>query len=292
MGQLQHNLGNVLSALGRFDQALEPMQKAVALCPEEPECIVGLGNVLRGMNRYGSARDVLKAGWERFPRHIPLLNNYAHALHAMGRVEEAVPVLRQVAEAEPKNLRWTEGLAAVLNYAPGVSATELFEAHQRYGRLAEELFGKPAAWDRSQARSGQALRVGLISPDLRQHAVAYLIEAFLEYADPSRVQIACYCAAAREDAVSARLKGRTWLWRSVTAQSHTATADAIRRDKIDAVVDLAGHTNGHRLAVMALKPAPVQMTYMGYPNCTGLRSDGLPRGGQHQRAGWNRRVLR
>jgi predicted O-linked N-acetylglucosamine transferase (SPINDLY family) len=164
-------------------------------------------------------------------------------------------------------------VAAVLNYAPGVGAAEIFAAHRRFGELAAaKVLGKPRVWDRRVAKplEGRALRVGLISPDLRQHAVAFLIEAFLEHADPSRAEVACYSAAMSRDEVSQRLRSRAWRWRDIGAVQDAAAAEVVRGDGIDVLVDLAGHTKGNRLGVMALKPAPVQATYMGYPNCTGL----------------------
>jgi protein O-GlcNAc transferase len=270
--QVHMNLGNVLAALSKFEEAIACFRTAAELAPGEPECVVSMSNALSGMNRYSAAAGLLKDAMARFPGYVPVLNNYAHALHAMGRVEEAAPLLRRVTGLEPGNLRWAQGLAAMLNYAPGVSARELLDAHRRFGELARATLGPGRVWDRRRARplEGRALRVGLISPDLRRHAVSFLIEAFLEHADPSLVQIACYSAVGKGDEVTARLRSRASLWRDIAGVRDPAAADLVAADGIDVLVDLAGHTQGHRLGVLALKAAPVQATYMGYPNCTGL----------------------
>jgi predicted O-linked N-acetylglucosamine transferase (SPINDLY family) len=192
----------------------------------------------------------------------------------MGRVEQAVDVLRRAAKLEPFDAGLSDQLCAAMTYAPGLSEAEIITEFRRYGFLVAREAGAPFSWEPAQIaarrRTGEPVRVGLISPDLRRHAMALFIEPFLEHTDRSRVKILCYSTAAREDEVSARLKGLADGWRHVWHMGHRETAEAIRKDGVDVLIDLAGHTAGNRLAIMALRAAPVQMTYIGFPNTTGV----------------------
>ena len=115
------------------------------------------------------------------------------------------------------------------------------------------------------------LRIGYVSPDFRSHPVGRFFEPVLGAHDPARVQVFCYDEAPfPPDGVTTRLRSRAPNWRMTRGQSATQLAEAIRTDRIDVLVDLAGHTAHNRLDVFAVKPAPIQVTYLGYPNTTGL----------------------
>jgi protein O-GlcNAc transferase len=112
--------------------------------------------------------------------------------------------------------------------------------------------------------------VGYVSPDLRRHAAAYFIEPVLAHHDRGRVEVFCYAEVEAPDDFTARLRGLAEHWRDTTGLTDEAVADLVRRDGIDVLVDLAGHTAGNRLLVFARRPAPVQLSYLGYPHATGL----------------------
>jgi len=269
---LLHNYGHMLTQQGKYEQAEGPLARAVQLMPDSMGTRALLGFVYVGRWKYAAAARVLRPGVEA--GDLEMTNTYAHALHAMGRVEDSVPLMRAAMARDPDNLGRAQHYAAMLNYAPGVDPAELHQAHKEYGRIMLSLLGTPrphASAEHLQGRDPMApVRVGLISPDLRDHAVGYLIEAFPEHADRSRVFVAAYSNASNEDARSEVLRPKFDLWRRTYGLETQAAAQLIRDDKIDVLIDLAGHTNGHRLDVLAVKPAPVQMTYMGFPNQTGL----------------------
>jgi predicted O-linked N-acetylglucosamine transferase (SPINDLY family) len=114
------------------------------------------------------------------------------------------------------------------------------------------------------------LRVGYISPDFRRGPLAAFIEPVLAAHDPSQVEVFAYAELARADEVTERLQSLVHSWRRTRDGGDDQVADQIRADKIDILVDLAGHTANHRLGVFARKPAPVQVTYLGYAGTTGL----------------------
>jgi predicted O-linked N-acetylglucosamine transferase (SPINDLY family) len=120
-------------------------------------------------------------------------------------------------------------------------------------------------------RSHNMIRIGYVSPDLRQHVCAYFMEAILAFFDRDRFQVYCYANIRNEDKVSQRFKQMKDIrWFNIFNQSTNDVCCLIQQHQIDILVDLAGHTNGNRLDVFAKKPAPIQVTYLGYPNTTGL----------------------
>ena len=113
--------------------------------------------------------------------------------------------------------------------------------------------------------------MGYVSADLRRHSVAWFLEPILAHHDRRRVRVHAYAnLPGPGDEVTARLRGHVDVWRSIAGQSDLEVARRIVADGIDVLVDLSGHTAGQRLGVFALRPAPVQITYLGYPATTGL----------------------
>jgi protein O-GlcNAc transferase len=112
--------------------------------------------------------------------------------------------------------------------------------------------------------------VGYLSPDFREHSTGYFVEGLLAGHDRGAVEVFCYSSGRAADGVTARLKEHFACFRNVVGMSDRSAAELIRRDGIDVLVDLAGHTGENRLLILAYKAAPVQVTYLGYPNTTGM----------------------
>jgi protein O-GlcNAc transferase len=156
-----------------------------------------------------------------------------------------------------------------LNYDERSSNAELFEAHrawdQRHGRAAP--LPMTYANDRATERR---LKIGYVSPDFRGHSVAFFLEPLLKHHDRRQIELFCYAEVSWPDAVTERFKGLADHWVVTVGMSDVALAERIRNDGIDILVDLAGHMAKNRLLVFARKPSPVQVTWLGYPNTTGL----------------------
>jgi predicted O-linked N-acetylglucosamine transferase (SPINDLY family) len=116
------------------------------------------------------------------------------------------------------------------------------------------------------------LRIGYVSPDFVHHAVSYFVEPVLAAHNRAQIEVFCYADAPVADATTARLRGLSDQWRDIAPLNDAQVAELIRSDKIDILVDLAGHTARHRLLVFARRPAPIQLTWIGYPNTTGLET--------------------
>jgi predicted O-linked N-acetylglucosamine transferase (SPINDLY family) len=158
-----------------------------------------------------------------------------------------------------------------LNLVPGVSNEERFAQHLLWAEQHADPF-TPERATPGRARGARKLRIGYVSPDFRHHALAPFVAPLLERHDRSRFEVFAYSSTPRPDAVTTALRARVETWREIYGMDDAATEAQVRADGIDILVDLAGHTNGNRLGVFARKPAPVQLTMLGYPFSTGMRA--------------------
>jgi predicted O-linked N-acetylglucosamine transferase (SPINDLY family) len=148
----------------------------------------------------------------------------------------------------------------------------VFNAHLEWGRkFADPLMPASTKFSNPSAE-GRKLRIGYVSPDFKRHSVSYFFEPLLERHDRSRFEVTLYANLHRPDEVTARLQEKCDRWRDIITLSDHEAAEQIRADQIDVLVDLAGRTLGNRMLLFARKPAPVQVTYLGYPETTGLRA--------------------
>ena len=192
------------------------------------------------------------------------------ALLQVGRGDEALREYYKACQLEPNDPVLNSNYVYVCNFQEQHDAQTLFELHRQWAaRHAEPLtaFAPPHANDRTPDRR---LRIGYVSAHFRHHAVNFFTEPMLLSHDHARFEIFCYCDAEFEDAVTDRLKAAADHWRDGTGLSDEQLAEKVRDDAIDILVDLTGHIGGNRLLVFARKPAPIQVTYMGYQNTTGM----------------------
>lgn len=157
-----------------------------------------------------------------------------------------------------------------LNAVPGIDPERMYEIHRVWGSRIErearrtQLGGLP-----SQPQEGR-LKVGYLSADFYQHPVGHFIQSLISFHDRNRFEVYCYARVVADDTRTARIRETTDHFIDVTQLSPAEMAQRIRDDGIHILIELGGHTAMTCLPALAFKPAPVQMTYLGYPNTTGL----------------------
>jgi len=196
----------------------------------------------------------------------------AEALQQSGRPAEAVAAYDRFLRHEPRHVEARSHRLFALHYLDPLSREELFAEHVAFGRM---LAAGPAPAFPHDFTPGRRLRIGVLSPDLRRHSCAYFIEPLLRHLDREQFELCLYHDHFREDAVSARLRGFAAVWRNLVGRSAAEAEALIRADRPDVLIDLAGHTGATcRLPLFARRLAPVQVTYLGYPDTTGVPAIG------------------
>ena len=189
---------------------------------------------------------------------------------ADGDLDKAMSAFEKMVALNPLDFVLHSSLLFALNYSATHSATDIFAAHKNWGDLMMSTINAPPSLYVNQPVVTRKLRLGYVSPDFRRHAVAYLIEPVLAAHNHEAFHIVCYANVTKEDEVTVRLRSTVSEWRDIAGMNDEAVIDMIRHDKIDILIDLAGHTAGNRLGVFARRPAPIQIAWLGYYNTTGL----------------------
>jgi protein O-GlcNAc transferase len=197
-------------------------------------------------------------------------NNLARALKYSGRAKESIAWYERSLALAPEKAFVHSNLLYALSYLEDVSPEAVIRAHHHWAKchgatVAQRFKDHPNAAD-----PRRCLRVGYVSPDFKKHPVATFIEPVLAAHDRSAVEVICFSEVRKKDAVTRRLRQLADRWFDTAGITDQRFAGMIQAAGVDILVDLAGHTAGNRMPLFSLRPAPVQVTYLGYPNTTGL----------------------
>lgn len=264
------NLGNALRDAGEIEESLSAHRRAISLAPERAEPHMELGVTLTQLKRNQEAIAEYHAAIRLNPALAMAHANLGATLLAQGDLDAATERLREALRLDPNLDGAHSNYLFALHYRHDIDAAETFRIARDYqARFAAPLGTAVRPHENSRDPQRQ-LRIGYLSADLRQHPLGFFLEPVLESHDRAGFEITCYSGVLRPDAVTEHLRAKSDRWVEALAYSDDALAEKIRGDGIDILVDLSGHTAGHRLLVMARKPAPIQATWMGYLDGTGL----------------------
>lgn len=268
--EAQINLGNTLVDAGRLDEAAACFRQAAALRPDSAEAHYNLGIALIKQDRPHEATDAFRQALALRPDYVEAHYNLGLGLVKQGRAAEGVDCFDAALALRPDFAEAHTNRLLSLLYVPGVTARQLHAAHRRFGEICETPF--KAHWPRhgNDRDPVRRLRIGYVSADLRRHSVAYFLEPVWARHDRRQVEVYAYFNARQGDDMTARLRGLADHWRACADWPDATLLEHIRADGIDILVDLSGHTAGNRLPLFARRPAPVQVSYLGYAATTGL----------------------
>jgi len=264
------NLGVALKNHGQLDEAIAACRRAIALKPNYAQAYYNLGTVLQD-------KGLLDQAIAAYRQAIALKNdlpdahsNLGVALKKKGQLDAAIAAWRQAIALKPNSPQAYSNLVYTLHFHPGYDAQAIYQEHRRWneqyaGPLKKYI--RPFDNDRTPDRK---LRIGYVAPDFCDHCQSFFTIPVLGHHDHTNYQIVCYAGVQRPDALTARFQGYADIWRNTVGLTDEQLAEQIRQDKIDILVDLTLHMDGSRLLVFARKPAPVQVTWLGYPASTGL----------------------
>ena len=253
----------------RPDRALPLLAAAHQATPDDPLLRSSLGEALLALGRPHDAEPHLAAVAQALADRADAKVNHGLALLQCGQAAEAVAVQRAAIAQDPGCRPAWHNLLLALNYLPGIAAGQVAADHRAYGEAFPPRPPRPFANTRDPDRR---LRIGFLSGDFRAHPVGYFLEAAIAAHDRRDFELLAYANQAGGDATTARFRAIFDAFRRVHGLPDAAVAARIRADAIDILVDLAGHTQGTRLAVLDHRAAPVQAGWIGYANTTGSRA--------------------
>lgn len=262
--------GIALHQLGRAREALAAIDRALEIEPRFCEALVERGNVLRTLGRASEAIAAYEAALALQPGNAAIHSNRGNILMDMGHLEEARAAFERALELDPGMVAAFHNLLWCCCYDPKLDRNTVVAAHRRYGERFGDRPDRFRDWPNERS-SNRPLRIGFVSADLNRHPVGFMLLGVLGALDRESFPVFFYSTGAKEDAVSERLRRLGAAWHRVGGLGDRALAELVRSERIDILVDLAGHTAGNRLGCFALRPAPVQASWLGYPFTTGLR---------------------
>jgi protein O-GlcNAc transferase len=265
------NLGVALYHQGKHDAAVAAYRAALRINPDDANVHCNLGAALYHQGKLTEAVAAYRAALRVKPDYAKAICNLGTALADQGKRDEAVAAYREAILLKPDYAEAGSNLLLCLNYDERCSNAELFDEHRAWAHRHGHAAPLPVTYA-NEPSTEKRLKVGYVSPDFRGHSVAFFLEPLLKHHNRKEIELFCYAEVNWPDAVTERFKALADRWRVTVGMSDTALAERIRHDAIDILVDLAGHMAKNRLPVFSRKPSPVQVTWLGYPNTTGLET--------------------
>ncbi|HMD55621.1 MAG TPA: tetratricopeptide repeat protein, partial [Phycisphaerae bacterium] len=265
-----NNLGCALEIQEQFDAAITAYKQAIKLDPKLVQTYNNIGGILYKHDRYEEALGAYQAALQLQPDFIESRNNLAGTLRDLGRFDAAIAEYRRALELKPDLAQIHSNLIYTLYYHSRFSAQMILEEcllwNKRHAEPLKPLI-RPHVNDPTPDRR---LRIGYVSADFKHHASGFFLKPLLSRHDHQNYEIFCYADVIKPDAITQELQKYPDHWRNAVGMSDENLAGQVRQDQIDILVDLKLHSADNRLLVFARKPAPVQVTWLGYPGTTGL----------------------
>jgi predicted O-linked N-acetylglucosamine transferase (SPINDLY family) len=263
-------LFHVLDARGDLAGAVAELEWVLARRPDWADALYNYGCALKKLMRLAEAEDAFRRAITADPGHFRAYRMLGGVLLGRCRTEEALALYRAARERCPNDFDLESAELFALNCSEQISEDALFSRHAAFGTRIEQALPPRFAPFGNVRDPERRLRIGYVSGDFCFHVVTLFMIPVIERHDRSAVEAYCYSTTGRNDDYTRRLSSHADVWRDSGSLSHSELGDAINRDGIDILVDLGGHAGIPQLAVFAQQPAPVQATWLGYLNTTGM----------------------
>ena len=269
LAEAHNSLGNVYENQNKLKAAQSSLANALKLKPEYLEALNNRGRVYEKLGQTSRAIKSYKQGLRLEQDRISILNNLAGAYKEEGRIDESIRLFQKIVTLEPENTDAYSNLLLVSHYSTDLDCETIFTEHREWAEKIIRSHSSTCSFNNTND-SSKRIKVGYVSPDFRGHSVAFFLEPILANHEKDEVEIFCYANVIHPDETTERLQRLAHHWTSIVGLSDDEVSSRIHNDEIDILVDLAGHTGKNRLPIFARKPAPVQVSFLGYPNTTGL----------------------
>ena len=272
--EAHNNLGSALHDLRLIPQAVTSFRKAIALAPEMPDAHGNLGSALLDLARVDEAAGACREAIRANPNFAPAYNNLANCLCEQGLADDAIAEYRKAIAAGPWfQIAWSNFLFT-LHTSTKYDGRAILNEHKEWAKLCASPFAAAAHIFANERNPDRKLKIGYVSPDFRDHPVGRFLLPLLEHHDRAQFEIHCFADVLVNDDYTNRLRAHADAtgggWHVTATLNDNELADLVRHHHIDLLIDLRLHSSPNRLLVFARKPAPVQISYLGYPGTTGL----------------------
>jgi predicted O-linked N-acetylglucosamine transferase (SPINDLY family) len=264
------NLGNMFRIQGKLEEAVMSYRQALESVPDFASALVNLGAALQAQDKMTEAISSFRQAIAVQPDLAPAYINMGTAFFSQGQLDEAVSSYRKALVLQPDHDAVYSNLLMVMLYMSNYSPADIFAEYQRFAERFETPLKAQWLAHENKRDVNKRLKIGYVSADFRTHAVAFFIEPILAHHTKTQVEVFAYHSNSMHDQMSDRLQALVDHWVPCIGLSEEQLAERIRADGIDILVDLSGHTGGNRLLAFARKPAPVQVTWIGFLSTTGL----------------------
>ncbi|MEO1615712.1 MAG: tetratricopeptide repeat protein, partial [Planctomycetota bacterium] len=262
------SLGRTQANAGQLDAALNTFQGLAERVPQDSKVRHYLGKTLFDLGRWNEAVEELQRAHALDPTDAHILCTLGFLQLELDQREKATECFRRAIQQDPHLSEAHGCLLYLMSGDPDVHPQQLFDEHVLWGRRYSA--SQPISHHENSRSPDRKLRIGYVSADFRQHAAAGFFEPLLRLRDAETFEVYCYHEFALADDVTEQLKALSDHWRYTHGYSDQQVVRQILEDKIDILVDLSGHTWGSRLTAFSYKPAPIQISWLGYPNTTGV----------------------
>ncbi|CAI0462572.1 unnamed protein product [Linum tenue] len=270
-----NNLGVIYKDRDNLDKAVECYQLALSIKPNFSQSLNNLGVVYTVQGKMDAAASMIEKAILANPTYAEAYNNLGVLYRDAGNISMAITAYEQCLQIDPDSRNAGQNRLLAMNYIHEGHDDELYETHRDWGRRFMRLYPQSTSWDNPKEPE-RPLVIGYVSPDYFTHSVSYFIEAPLVYHDYTKYKVVLYSAVVKADAKTNRFREKVLkkggLWRDIYGIDEKRVAGLVREDNVDILVELTGHTANNKLGTIACRPAPVQVTWIGYPNTTGLPS--------------------
>jgi predicted O-linked N-acetylglucosamine transferase (SPINDLY family) len=263
-------LAEVYDSRGDLSAAATELEAVLETRPDWPDALYNYGCVLKKLMRLGEAENAFRRALAADPGHFRAYRMLGSVLLGLCRTDEALALYRVARERCPDDIDLESAQLFALNSSEGIAEDALFARHAAFGTRIEQAHPPRFEPFRNVRDPERRLRIGYVSGDFCYNVVTLFTLPVVERHDRSTIEVYCYSTGGRVDEFTRQLSARADVWRNVSSLSASGLADAINRDRIDILVDLGGHSGIPQLAVFAQQPAPVQATWLGYLNTTGM----------------------
>jgi protein O-GlcNAc transferase len=267
-----HDLVDLLRIMGRHPEAITVCQRAIQTRPDYAEAHNVLGGLLQELGNLDEAFASCSRALAIHPGLAEAHNNLGNVYREQGRLDKAIESYRRGVELKPTAVGIHSNLVFTTQFCAQYDASAILQENRAWADRHETPLLAEARPHSNHRTPGRILRVGYVSPYFRTHSAAFFLMPLLASHDPTQVRVFCYSGARRADDITAQFRRLDHTWRDTAGMSDAELAGKVREDQIDILIDVALHMQDSRLLMFARKPAPVQVTWLGYPGTTGLSS--------------------